>query len=133
MDLGCGDGRVLHTAAQKIGCKCIGVETDEQLLTELLRLLGVADLCSWVREDITAMLFDQHASSVTVLVMYLLPHGMGALTPVICVNLLQARESGRVLRVVSMVFPFDAGAVVPVATDEEWKLQLYDTTSSVIG
>lgn len=32
-DLGCGDGRVLHEAAARYGCRCVGIEVDEACLT----------------------------------------------------------------------------------------------------
>lgn len=42
-DLGCGDGRVLHEAATRYGCRCVGVEVDEDCLVscrEGARALG---------------------------------------------------------------------------------------------
>eukprot|EP00929_Paragymnodinium_shiwhaense_P064412 TRINITY_DN32252_c0_g1_i4.p1 TRINITY_DN32252_c0_g1~~TRINITY_DN32252_c0_g1_i4.p1 ORF type:complete len:491 (+),score=84.12 TRINITY_DN32252_c0_g1_i4:78-1475(+) len=33
-DMGCGDGRVLHEAAARFGCRCVGIEVDESCLVD---------------------------------------------------------------------------------------------------
>lgn len=59
-DLGCGDGRVLHEAAARYGCECVGVEIDAPCLDECKARAaslgaGVSDKCRWHLRDITAM------------------------------------------------------------------------------
>ena len=68
-DLGCGDGRIVITAAQKYGARAVGVDIDPERIkeaTEKVRAAGVADRVTLIRGDI----FDpsikiQEASVVT--------------------------------------------------------------------
>ena len=68
-DLGCGDGRIVITAAQKYGARAVGVDIDPDRIkeaTEKVRAAGVADRVTLIRGDI----FDpsikiQEASVVT--------------------------------------------------------------------
>ena len=51
-DLGCGDGRVLHEAAARYGCRCVGVEIDAPCLDRCRAradAMGpdVASVCTW--------------------------------------------------------------------------------------
>jgi len=57
-DLGCGDGVVLHEAAARCGCRCVGLDVDQQCLDlahEKATALGVADLCRWGQCDLCAL------------------------------------------------------------------------------
>ena len=58
-DLGCGDGRVLHDAAARYGCRCVGVEIDATCLRRCAsraksRGPVVENLCRWHLADVTA-------------------------------------------------------------------------------
>lgn len=55
-DIGCGDGRFLITCAQESGCKCVGIEIDEDRAQEakqkveeagiyLIFINGYSDYC----------------------------------------------------------------------------------------
>eukprot|EP00404_Azadinium_spinosum_P032614 CAMPEP_0180576704 /NCGR_PEP_ID=MMETSP1037_2-20121125/11558_1 /TAXON_ID=632150 /ORGANISM="Azadinium spinosum, Strain 3D9" /LENGTH=117 /DNA_ID=CAMNT_0022594433 /DNA_START=78 /DNA_END=428 /DNA_ORIENTATION=+ len=49
-DLGCGDGVVLHEAARRCGCRCVGLDIDVPCLEAAqarARELGVSELCQW--------------------------------------------------------------------------------------
>lgn len=128
VDLGCGDGRVLHAAALKFGCRCIGVELDEQLLETAkahAKAKGVEDKCSWLMQDCCSM----DLKDATVVMIYMLPSAMGKLTKSMQNHLLQAKRLRKSFKIISMVFHFDGAVLRPSAVDKDWKLQLYDTSS----
>mmetsp|Transcript_55628 Transcript_55628/g.178470 ORF Transcript_55628/g.178470 Transcript_55628/m.178470 type:complete len:454 (-) Transcript_55628:28-1389(-) len=57
-DLGCGDGILLHEAARRCGCRCVGLDIDAPCLEAArarARELGVDDLCRWLRCDLTSL------------------------------------------------------------------------------
>jgi tRNA G37 N-methylase Trm5 len=71
-DLGCGDGRIVVTAAKKYGVKAIGFDIDPQRIRESLenvRTNGVQQLVT-IRE---ADIFTLDLSEATVITLYLLP------------------------------------------------------------
>ncbi len=71
-DLGCGDGRIVVTAAKKYGCTAIGVDIDPQRVEESLenvREAGVEDLVTIKEADI----FELDLSDADVIALYLLP------------------------------------------------------------
>jgi uncharacterized protein (TIGR03000 family) len=73
-DLGCGDGRILITAAKRYGCKGWGYEIKPKLVKECkdnAKKAGVEDLVTFQKEDIFADDFD--FSKATVVTLYLLP------------------------------------------------------------
>lgn len=73
-DLGCGDGRIVVTAAKKYGIKAIGVDIDPQRIkeaTENVKTNGVEKLVTIKEADIFADDFD--FSDATVVTLYLLP------------------------------------------------------------
>jgi SAM-dependent methyltransferase len=130
VDLGCGDGRVLHTAAAEVGCRCLGVDIDDEVLAQAIALAdarNLSKLCTWKHKDARTV---QLPGDVTILVVYMLPAFMGPLTSIIQAQLKAAQREGRKLRVVSMVFHF-ASVMKPVAIDSEWQLQMYDVSSIV--
>lgn len=56
-DLGCGDGRILIEAAQRTGCKAIGIESDADLAAEASRkakAAGVGDRVRIINGDATS-------------------------------------------------------------------------------
>jgi tRNA G37 N-methylase Trm5 len=71
-DLGCGDGRIVVTAAKKYGCKAFGFDVDPQRIKESLENVkknGVEDLVTIEQKDI----FTLDLSKVNVVTLYLLP------------------------------------------------------------
>ncbi len=70
-DLGCGDGRIVITAAQKYGARGVGIDIDPERVaeaTENVRKAGVADRVKIIRGD----LFEADISPATVVTLYLL-------------------------------------------------------------
>jgi tRNA A58 N-methylase Trm61 len=71
-DLGCGDGRIVVTAAKKYGCKAIGFDVDDERVKESnenVRKNGVGKLVDIRQDDI----FKQDLSKASVVTLYLLP------------------------------------------------------------
>jgi precorrin-6B methylase 2 len=71
-DLGCGDGRIVVTAAKKYGVKAIGIDIDPQRVAESrenVRTNGVGELVTIKQGDI----FQEDISSANVVTLYLLP------------------------------------------------------------
>lgn len=70
-DLGCGDGRIIITAAQRYGARGVGIDIDPERVEEAtanVRKAGVADRVKIIRGD----LFEADISSATVVTLYLL-------------------------------------------------------------
>jgi SAM-dependent methyltransferase len=70
VDLGCGDGRILVTAAQRYGAQGLGVDFEAQRIVEAnenAKRAGVSDKVQFRKED----LFDTDISNSTVLTLYL--------------------------------------------------------------
>lgn len=71
-DLGCGDGRIVITAAQRYGCRGVGYEILEwviEMARENVAEAGVEDLVTIQNADI----FTLDLSEATVITLYLLP------------------------------------------------------------
>lgn len=71
-DLGCGDGRIVVTAAKRYGVKAVGFDVDPQRIKEArenVRKNGVGDLVTIKQQDI----FKTDLSGASVVTMYLLP------------------------------------------------------------
>ncbi len=71
-DLGCGDGRIVITAAQKHGARGVGIDIDPQRIKESnenARKAGVTDRVKFLQQD----LFETDFSEATVVTLYLLP------------------------------------------------------------
>lgn len=71
-DLGCGDGRIVVTAAKRFGCKAFGYDIDPQRVAESLenvRKEGVGHLVTIEQKDI----FTLDLSGADVVTLYLLP------------------------------------------------------------
>jgi SAM-dependent methyltransferase len=71
-DLGCGDGRIVITAAQKYGARGVGIDIDPVRVKEAranARAQGVADRVRFLQQD----LFKTDFSDATVVTLYLLP------------------------------------------------------------
>jgi SAM-dependent methyltransferase len=71
-DLGCGDGRIVITAAKKYGARGIGVDIDPQRIKESnenAQRAGVTDRVKFMQTD----LFTLDFKDATVVTLYLLP------------------------------------------------------------
>jgi SAM-dependent methyltransferase len=71
-DLGCGDGRIVVTAAKKFGCKAVGYEIDPQRVIEArdnVKKRKVEALAKIEQKDI----FTLDLSEASVIALYLLP------------------------------------------------------------
>jgi len=81
-DLGSGDGRIVITAAQKIGAKAVGVELDKGLVIQTrqrIGKLGLENSASIIEGD----LFLQDYSTADLITVYLLPVTNIRLSPVL--------------------------------------------------
>jgi len=70
-DLGCGDGRIVITAAKEIGCRGVGIDIDPQRIEECKNnaaSAGVTDQVKFLQQD----LFEADFSKATVVTLYLL-------------------------------------------------------------
>ena len=79
-DLGCGDGRIVITAAKRFGCKAVGYEINADLVAEAIqnaKKRKVDDLVQIKQEDI----FTLDLSKANVITLYLLPGMLTKLTP----------------------------------------------------
>jgi precorrin-6B methylase 2 len=71
-DLGCGDGRIVVTAAKKFGCRAFGFDVDPERIQESKENVeknGVGNLVTIEQKDI----FTLDLSKVNVVTLYLLP------------------------------------------------------------
>jgi len=71
-DLGCGDGRIPITAAQRFGAKGVGIDIDPVRIAEAnenAKAAGVTDKVTFLNQD----LFTSNFSEATVVTLYLLP------------------------------------------------------------
>lgn len=72
-DLGCGDGRIVVTAAQKYGARGVGIDIDPQRIHEAqenAKAAGVEDRTRFQAGD----LFTSNFSEATVVTLFLWPH-----------------------------------------------------------
>lgn len=79
-DLGCGDGRIVITAAKKYGIRAYGFDGDPERVEasrENARAAGVEDLVSFEQKNI----FDVDLSLATVVTLYLTPEVNTSLLP----------------------------------------------------
>jgi trans-aconitate methyltransferase len=123
-DLGCGDGRVLITAAQRYGIRGVGIEIDVARIQEAQALAEhaqVPDRVAFHHQD----LFECDFREATIVFLYLLPHLNLRLRP----RLFQQLQPGA--RIISR--DFDMGdwqpqQVLPVQSSDEpctlyyWKI-----------
>jgi SAM-dependent methyltransferase len=96
-DLGCGDGRIVITAAERFGARGVGIDFDPQRIAEAnanADRAGVSHLVTFIEQD--AMLVD--VSDATVVTLYLLSSSNLKLRP----RLTQQLKAGA--RIVSHAF-----------------------------
>ncbi len=118
-DLGCGDGRLVITAALRTGCHGVGFDIDPQRVAEArknVRLHQVGDRVRIVEQD----LFTVDLSQADAVMMYLLPWMMNALLP----QLEQMRPG---CRIVSHEFWIDG-----IAADDIVRIPAADTQVETI-
>jgi cyclopropane fatty-acyl-phospholipid synthase-like methyltransferase len=96
-DLGCGDGRIVITAAKKYGATAVGVDKDPERIEEAnanARREGVTDQVKFIEQN----LFEVDFSEANVVTLYLLPSVNLKLRP----KLLETLKPGT--RIVSHAF-----------------------------
>jgi SAM-dependent methyltransferase len=71
-DLGCGDGRIVVTAARDRGARGVGIDIDPQRIAEARQNAQAAGVTNRV-EFLVADLFKSNFSRATVVTLYLLP------------------------------------------------------------
>jgi SAM-dependent methyltransferase len=106
-DLGCGDGRIVITAAQKFGARSVGIDIDPKRIQEANANAKAAKVTDKVR-FVEADLFESDIGEATVVTLYLLTRLNEKLKP----KLLKDLKPGT--RVVSHAF--DMGDWKPEAT-----------------
>lgn len=80
-DIGCGDGRIVVTAARKYGARGVGIDIDPNMIDESNKnaeTAGVTPLVRFVAMDATKADF----SEATVVALYLLPESNDLLRPI---------------------------------------------------
>jgi hypothetical protein len=118
VDLGSGDGRIVHTAATRHKASGMGVDIDDELVDRAnasAKRLGIEDRVKFLQQDV----FATDLSRATVLTLYLLPGMMESLRP----KLLRELKPGT--RIVSHDFDFGEwkpDRTVEVKTDEKYDL-----------
>ncbi|HTY60794.1 MAG TPA: methyltransferase domain-containing protein [Acidobacteriota bacterium] len=96
-DLGCGDGRIVITAARKYGAHAVGVDIDPERIRESeanAKAAGVESLVIFKLEDATKV----DVSSATVVTLYLLTSSNEVLRPIL------TKQLKRGARIVSHAF-----------------------------
>lgn len=81
-DLGCGDGRIVITAAERFGARGVGIDYDPERIAEAnanAARRGVQDLVTFIQQD--AMQAD--VSEATVVTLYLLSSSNRKLRPIL--------------------------------------------------
>jgi SAM-dependent methyltransferase len=112
-DLGCGDGRIVVTAAKKFGCTAIGYDIDPQRVKESLQNVEknkVGDLVTIEEKDI----FTLDLSKANVVTLYLLPQLNVKLIP----QLDKLKPGSRIVSHDFDMKGVEPDKVVTVSTDE---------------
>jgi len=114
-DLGCGDGRIVISAASSFGARGVGVDLDPRRIEEAnaaARSAGVAGRVRFVVQD----LFKTDFSEASVLALYLFPEMNARLLPKIRAEM---RPGSRVVS-----YQFGIGDWIPEATEGIWTGEL---------
>lgn len=121
VDLGCGDGRIVVTAAQRYGVNATGVDIDPERIGEAKEnaaKAGVADKAKFVEGD----LFEADLKDASVVTLYLLPSVNLKLRP----KLIKDLKAGS--RIVSHSFDMDDWKPVKTAEVNGRRLYLWVVT-----
>ncbi|MCA9121777.1 MAG: class I SAM-dependent methyltransferase [Planctomycetaceae bacterium] len=113
-DLGCGDGRLVITAALKHGCHGVGIDIDPERVAEAkanVKLHGVEDLVEIREQDV----FTVDLREADVILMYLLPWMTKRLIP-------QFQEMAPGSRIIS--HDFGIGDIKYIEPDSTYKVPL---------
>jgi ribosomal protein L11 methylase PrmA len=81
-DLGCGDGRIVITAAKKYGTRGVGIDLEPERIKEsnaYAKQAGVEDLVEFRLQDV----MKSDISEATVVTLYLLPESNAILRPIL--------------------------------------------------
>jgi len=119
-DLGCGDGRLVITAALKHGCHGVGIDIDPVRVAEAranVKLHGVEDLVEIREQDV----FTVDLSEADVILMYLLPWMTKRLIP-------QFQEMAPQSRIVS--HDFGIGDILYIKPDSTHQVSLEGTNET---
>jgi len=82
-DLGCGDGRILVTAAKKFGAKGVGIDIDPERVKESLANIAKAKVEKLVQIRQGDALKVADISKATVVTLYMLPEFQEKLAPIL--------------------------------------------------
>jgi SAM-dependent methyltransferase len=119
-DLGCGDGRIVITAAAERGARGVGIDINPNRIAEAKANAARAGITDRVRFDV-ANLFETDFSAASVVTLYLLPELNAALRPRLW------RQLAVGARVVSHMF--DMGVEWPAeSTERVGSSRLYQWT-----
>lgn len=116
LDLGCGDGRIVIRAAQRFGCRGIGIDIDPARIAEARENARAARVTGLVSFEL-GNLFEADLSQASVITMYLLPQVNLRLRP----RLFEQARPGT--RVVS--HDFDMGAWEPERSEKVGSSMVY--------
>ena len=127
-DLGCGDGRIVITAAQRYRTRGVGIDIDPDRIeqaTAAAQQAGVSDRVTFLQQD----LFTTDFHEATVVSLYLLPHLNLKLRPAL---LRQLKPGARVIS-----HDFDMGdwqpdRVIQMKTAEEEPVLYYWAIPAVL-
>ena len=125
-DLGCGDGRIVVTAAEQFGAHATGVDINLELLRKArvrARQAGVTDRVQFLQQD----LFETKLQDATVVTLYLLPKVNLRLRP----QLLRDLKPGA--RIVSHTFHMGEWQPDQVVKVRTHKLNLWVVPAQVAG
>ena len=81
-DLGCGDGRIVITAAKKFGARGVGIDIDKDRIAESRRNARDAGVASLVRFD-QGDILNADVSTATVVTLYLVSSANMKLRPIL--------------------------------------------------
>jgi SAM-dependent methyltransferase len=121
-DLGCGDGRIVLTAARKYGCKAVGYDIDPERIKDCMANFKkekkeTQALVKFEQKDI----FKQDLSGASVITLYLLPELNVKLVP-------QLKKLKAGSRIVSHAFDmrgYKPDKVVKVKTKDDREYEVY--------
>ena len=119
-DLGCGDGRWLIRAAEKFGCRCVGVDIEEDRLKigrSKAARAGVTHLVNLKKGDI----FEMNLSECTMVICYL----FGESTTAVRRQVLRTLRHGCL--VLSVSFQFKQQAEEDAKEEKVGRLELVQT------